>query len=65
MRSLVVLSWVISVCYGWGGCLASATGAESRFAVTNSRGQYVHWIELYDADGRQIDRTDSAARPYS
>ncbi|MGE0759656.1 MAG: hypothetical protein AB7O38_21755, partial [Pirellulaceae bacterium] len=51
--------------YGWGGCLASATGAESRFAVTNSRGQYVHWIELYDADGRQIDMTDSAASPYS
>lgn len=44
----------------------SATSlAASRFAQTHSRSDYVHWIELYDADGRTIDPTDPKAKPYS
>ena len=38
---------------------------ESRFAVTNSRSQYAHWIDLYDANDHRIDPTDPNAAPYS
>ena len=43
----------------------TALGEESRFAATNSRSQYVHWIDLYDADGGKIDPEAPDARPYS
>ena len=43
----------------------TAFAAESRFAVTNSRSEYVHWIELYDAANRIIDVTQGSAAPYS
>ncbi len=39
--------------------------ADSRFAKTHSRSQYVHWIDLYDADGKRINTTDPDAPPYS
>ncbi len=39
--------------------------AESRFAVTNSRSEYVHWIDLYDAANRRIDVQAGEAAPYS
>ena len=43
-----------------------AVGAEeSRFAMTHSRSQYVHWIDLYDGADRRIDPTDPNAPPYS
>ena len=46
--------------------LSSALAADdSRFSKTNSRGQYVHWIDLYDANDKRIDFTDPAAPPYS
>ena len=34
--------------------------SESRFAVTNSRSQYAHWIDLYD--GGSSDRSDGPER---
>jgi len=46
-------------------CLSAAFGAESRFAQTHNRGQYVHWIHLYDAGNRKIDPADENAPPYS
>jgi hypothetical protein len=47
-------------------CLNAALSAgESRFAHTLSRSQYVHWIDLYDANQRRIDPTDPKAAPYS
>ncbi|NLS91317.1 MAG: hypothetical protein GXX96_03920 [Planctomycetaceae bacterium] len=43
-----------------------AQGAdESRFTKTNSRSQYVHWIDLYDAGDKRIDPTAETAPPYS
>jgi hypothetical protein len=39
--------------------------AESRFAETGSRSQYVHWIDLYDANSRKIDPSSESAAPYS
>jgi hypothetical protein len=44
---------------------AVAAAQVSRFAQTNSRSQYVHWIELYDANERKIDPADPNAPPYS
>ena len=38
---------------------------ESRFAHANSRAQYVHRIELYDAEGKRIDPKSENAAPYS
>jgi hypothetical protein len=38
---------------------------ESRFAATNSRSQYAHWIDLYDESDHRIDPTDPNAPPYS
>jgi len=50
----------------WVTCLGSVLSAgESRFAHTGSRSQYVHWIDLYDANQRRIDPTDPKAAPYS
>ncbi len=43
----------------------AAQAEESRFAMTFSRSQYVHWIELYDATDTKIDPTDPHAPPYS
>ncbi|MBM4093179.1 MAG: hypothetical protein FJ276_27775, partial [Planctomycetes bacterium] len=37
----------------------------SRYAMTHSRSQFVHWVFLYDANGTRIDPTDPAAPPYS
>ncbi len=47
------------------GFPAAAAGQGSRFAVTNSRSEYAHWIDLYDANNRRIDPTDPDAAPYS
>ena len=44
---------------------AALPAAESRFAETGSRSDYVHWIDLYDANHRRIDPTDPNAAPYS
>ncbi len=33
--------------------------------MTHSRSQYVHWIDLYDAQDNRIDPTDPNAAPYS
>lgn len=44
---------------------AALSAGESRFAHTGSRSQYVHWIDLYDANQRRIDPTDPKAAPYS
>ena len=33
--------------------------------MTHSRSHYVHWIDLYDAAGNQVDPTDPEAPPYS
>ncbi len=44
---------------------STARGEESRFAMTHSRSQYVHWIDLYDAEGARIDPTAPDAAPYS
>ncbi len=47
-------------------CLyAASPAAESRFSQTHSRSQYVHWIDLYDANNRKIDPADANAQPYS
>ena len=47
-------------------CLNLASGADgSRFSKTNSRSQYVHWIDLYDAEDKRIDPTDETGPPYS
>ena len=45
--------------------VATAADQGSRFAVTNSRSEYSHWIDLYDANNRRIDPTDPDAAPYS
>ncbi len=37
----------------------------SRFAQTHNRSQYVHWIDLYDANNQRIDPTAPDAAPYS
>jgi hypothetical protein len=51
-------------------CCGAAVGAEvgaeeSRFALTHSRSEYVHWIDLYDATDTKIDPSDPQAPPYS
>ena len=47
-------------------CVTAAWSAESsRFAQTLSRSNYVHWIDLYDANNRKIDPADPNALPYS
>lgn len=47
-------------------CLNLTLGSEdSRFSKTNSRSQYVHWIDLYDANDKRIDSTAETAPPYS
>ena len=49
----------------WVGAAAWAATAETRFSQTLSRSDYVHWIELYDAKGDQIDPARPDAAPYS
>ena len=44
---------------------AVSSARESRYAQTHSDSQYVHWIDLYDADNRKIDPTAEDAAPYS
>lgn len=47
-------------------CLNMAWAADgSRFSKTHSRSQYVHWIDLYDADDKRIDPTAETGPPYS
>lgn len=47
-------------------CLCSTTEAQrSRFAETNSRSPYVHWIDLYDAKNNRVDPEDPNAAAYS
>jgi hypothetical protein len=50
----------VSLCSG-----LTAADQASRFAHTNSRSNYVHWIDLYDANNRRIDPADPNAGPYS
>ena len=46
--------------------LSSALADEgSRFEQTYSRSQYVHWIDLYDANDQRIDPTALTGPPYS
>ncbi|MHB8897573.1 MAG: cytochrome c3 family protein, partial [Thermoguttaceae bacterium] len=46
--------------------VAPAPGSEeSRFTKTNSRDEYVHWIDLYDAADKRIDPTAESGPPYS
>jgi len=50
---------------------AASPGADSRFSQTHSRSEYVHWIDLYDANNKKINpaETDEAKKanwkPYS
>ena len=48
-----------------GGVGVYASDSSSKFSQTNSRGGYVHWIELYDADENLIDPAKPDAPPYS
>ena len=61
--SSVVLTIALLTAMLRGGAAAGAE--ESRFAMTYSRSQYVHWIELYDAADNKIDPTDPQTPPYS
>ena len=42
-----------------------SVNAQSRFAETNSRNQFVHRIALYDANKQVIDPADANSLPYS
>ena len=44
---------------------AALPAQQPRFSVTNSRSDYMHWIELYDGNNRRIDPSDPNAPPYS
>ena len=50
---------------------AASPGADSRFSQTHSRSEYVHWIDLYDANNKKVnpaetDETKKASlTPYS
>ncbi len=60
------LGLCVTSTFVWGLCYGHWAGAEeSRFAMTHSRSQYVHWIDLYDANENRIDPTDPKAAPYS
>ena len=61
-RAIGVTSMLLWGLCGWS---ASTSAEDSRFAMTHSRSQYVHWIDLYDADGSRIDPADPDAAPYS
>ncbi|MFV1964314.1 MAG: hypothetical protein ACC628_02740 [Pirellulaceae bacterium] len=58
-------------CFGCAVCVIALLSAavvraeRSRFSMTHSRSQYVHWVTLYDADEKTIDPTDPNAKPYS
>ncbi len=61
-----VLGLCVTSALVWGLSWEQSTRAEeSRFAMTHSRSQYVHWIDLYDATENRIDPTDPNAAPYS
>ncbi len=45
--------------------ITTSWAAESRFAMTHSRSDYAHWIELYDAGNQLIDIKAPNAPPYS
>ncbi len=47
------------------GVTVAAASEDSRFTKTNSRSQYVHWIDLYDAGDKRIDPTAENGPPYS
>jgi hypothetical protein len=53
------VSWMLV--WAW----TPAAAQESRFATSDSLSPRVHLIELYDADGVQINPTADNARPYS
>jgi hypothetical protein len=55
-----ILCLFASLCSG-----LTAADQASRFAHTNSRSDYAHWIDLYDANNRRIDPSDPNAGPYS
>ncbi len=55
-----ILCLSASLCSG-----LTAADQASRFAHTNSRSDYAHWIDLYDADNRRIEPSDPNAGPYS
>lgn len=60
--SVGVTSILLAGLFSWS---SFSRAADSRFAMTYSRSQYVHWIDLYDAEGNRIDPTDPNAAPYS
>jgi hypothetical protein len=59
-HTFCLLCLTASLCSG-----LTAAEQASRFAVTNSRSDYSHWIDLYDANNRRIDPSDPNAGPYS
>jgi hypothetical protein len=64
-RHLLSFNLVALTCFAPLATGPTAEAQESRFAATNSRSQYVHWIDLYDAEGSKIDFNAEDARPYS
>jgi hypothetical protein len=64
-RHLTRIGLVIATLLALHSARPTAGAEESRFAATNSRSQYVHWIDLYDADDVKIDPEAEDARPYS
>ncbi|NLY03133.1 MAG: hypothetical protein GXY83_44360 [Rhodopirellula sp.] len=58
--SMVLSLLITSACIN-----LSRAADESRFTKTGSRSQYVHWIDLYDAEDRIIDPSSETAAPYS
>ncbi len=64
-RHLTRIGLVISTLLALQSAGPKACAEDSRFAATNSRSQYVHWIDLYDADDVKIDPEAEDARPYS
>jgi hypothetical protein len=59
------IGFVIAILFALLASGTTACAEESRFAATHSRSQYVHWIDLYDADGVKIDPNAEDAKPYS
>lgn len=60
-RVVVILGTLVAALRGG----TAARAEESRFAMTYSRSQYVHWIDLFDETDTKIDPTDPNAPPYS
>ncbi len=57
--------WAVAALLPWICPGAWTVAGETRFSRTFSRGDYAHWIELYDQDNRMIDPADPGAAPYS